>query len=52
MWCVALNNSGTLSYVRNLYWEGYYFYTVINSKEYGGAYFGNGIPNMDLAFML
>lgn len=52
MWIVSHNTSGTLSYVRNLYWEGYNFYAVIGSGEYGGAYYGPGVPNLDLAFML
>ena len=52
MWTLAHNGAGTISCVRNLYWEGYTFYTVINSPEYGGVYFGSGIPNLDIAFML
>lgn len=52
IWCVSHNESGTVAYVRNLYWEGYSFYNVINSAEYGGCYFGSGIPNLDIAFML
>jgi radial spoke head protein 9 len=52
MWIVSHNTSGTLSYVRNLYWEGYNFYAVIGSGEYGGAYYGSGVPNLDLPFML
>lgn len=52
MWTISGSNSGTVSYVRNLYWEGYHFYAVVNSSEFGGAYFGTGIPNSDIAFML
>eukprot|EP01041_Mallomonas_annulata_P010733 gene10733-22422_t len=52
MWTVSHDNSGTMAFVRNLYWEGYYFYSVINSAEYGGAYFGLGVANLDIAFML
>jgi hypothetical protein len=52
MWVVTHNAAGTMSFVRNLYWEGYGFYTVLGSPEYGGAYFGNGVPNYDIAFML
>lgn len=52
MWTVAANSSGTASFVRNLYWEGYNFYAVNGTAEYGGAYFGSGVPNLDLAFML
>jgi hypothetical protein len=52
MWLVNHNASATQSYVRNMYWEGFHFYAVINSAEYGSAYFGLGIPNLDIAFML
>eukprot|EP00604_Paraphysomonas_vestita_P003033 CAMPEP_0174821326 /NCGR_PEP_ID=MMETSP1107-20130205/6726_1 /TAXON_ID=36770 /ORGANISM="Paraphysomonas vestita, Strain GFlagA" /LENGTH=167 /DNA_ID=CAMNT_0016038227 /DNA_START=376 /DNA_END=879 /DNA_ORIENTATION=- len=52
MWIVSQNSSGTHSYLRNLYWEGYNFYAIIGSAEYGGAYYGSGVPNLDLAFML
>lgn len=52
MWTIQHNSAGTMSFVRNIYWEGYSFYTVLNTNEYGGAYFGMGIPNYDIAFML
>jgi len=49
---VSHNDSATIAYVRNLYWEGYGFYAVLNAPEFGGAYFGTGVPNYDIAFML
>lgn len=52
IWSVQHDTSGTMSYVRNLFWSGYTFYTAINSSEYGGVYFGNGVANQDIAFML
>jgi len=52
IWSVSLNDSGTVSSVRSHYWEGYGFYSIINSSEYGGVYFGIGVPNYDVAFML
>ena len=52
MWTVSNNNSGTISIVRNLYWEGFSFYTVLGTPEYGNVYFGTGIPNYDIVFML
>ena len=51
MWSIYLNSAGTTSVVRNLFWEGYYFYAGVLSSEYGGAYFGLGLKNHDLAFM-
>jgi len=52
MWTISQNNSGTACFIRNLYWEGYNFYALNGTPEYGGAYFGSGVPNLDLAFML
>lgn len=52
MWSIAHDTSGTIASVRNHYWDGYTFYSVLQTNEYGGAYFGNGLPNVDIAFML
>ena len=52
MWTISKDSTGTIAYVRNLYWEGYSFYAMIGANEYGGAYFGLGVPNYDIAFML
>lgn len=52
MWVIAHDNAASMAFVRNLYWEGYGFYSVLKSNEYGGAYFGTGVPNYDIAFML
>jgi len=52
MWAVSHDSSGSTAYVRNLYWDGFGFYSVLKSNEYGSAYFGNGVPNYDIAFML
>ena len=52
IWAVSHDSSGSLAFVRNLYWQGYHFYAAINSPEYGGAYFGSGVAHNDIAFML
>ena len=52
MWSVSHDASGTMAHVKNLYWEGYHFYAVLNSSEYGSSYFGTGVPTHDIAFML
>lgn len=52
MWSFSHDNAGMTAFVRNLYWDGYTFYTVVRNNEYGGAYFGTGVPNYDIAFML
>ena len=52
MWTISNNAAGTISVVKNLYWEGFTFYTVLGTSEHGNVYFGTGIPNYDIAFML
>jgi radial spoke head protein 9 len=52
IWTIKFDKSNTLSLIANLYWPGYFFYTVIGQPEFGGCYFGNGLPMYDIAFML
>jgi radial spoke head protein 9 len=52
VWALAYDNTSTMAVLRNFYWTGYYFYHVIETADYGGAYFGDGLPNVDIAFML
>lgn len=52
IWTIGYDDSGTTAHVRNLYWDGYGFYNTLNTSEYGSAYFGTGVPNYDIAFML
>lgn len=52
MWVLAYNAAATQVHVRNLFWDGFHAYAVLNSAEYGAAYFGLGVPNVDIAFML
>jgi len=52
VWALCYDPSNTMALLRNLYWPGYHFYQVIDSPEHGGVYFGDGLPNLDLAFML
>ena len=51
-WSVAYNSSNTSAYLRSFFWPGYFFFQTVGSSEYGGVYFGNGLPNKDLAFAL
>jgi len=51
-WSVKSNESSTGAMVSSLMWPGYFFYSLIDSNAYGGAYFGNGLKNQDIAFML
>lgn len=51
-WSIQIDPSGTLSTVRSLLWPGYFGYHQANSTKFGGIYFGDGIKNSDLPFML
>jgi len=51
-WSVKANESSTGVIVSSLMWPGYFFYSLVDSNGYGGAYFGNGLKNEDIAFML
>lgn len=43
---------GYITFLRNLLWPGYSFYHVATTTEFWGVYFGDGIMNKDLPFML
>lgn len=38
--------------LRSLLWPGYVGYHRTNSNIFGGAYFGTGVKNVDLPFLL
>lgn len=52
--CFSLvySTSKTVAVLRSFYWPGSFFYHVIASSEYGSVYFGDGMPNLDIQFML
>lgn len=52
MWAVTHDQAGSTVFLRNLFWEGFGFYAVLKTNDYGYAYFGNGVPNYDIAFCL
>jgi len=51
-WSLQYNSSKTSSSLRSLIWPGYFFYHKVGTSQYGGAYFGTGQKNTDLAFMI
>jgi len=51
-WSMKQNASKTCVTLSSLRFPGYHFFSRINSSSYGGAYFGNGIENTDLIFMI
>jgi radial spoke head protein 9 len=38
--------------LRSLKWPGYFAFHQVSTDLYGGAYFGDGIKNIELPFML
>ena len=49
-WSVQLSGSRTAVSVRSLKWPGYFFFHTVDTPFFGGAYFGHGQANTDLAF--
>lgn len=52
VWSLCRDASHTMVLLRSFYWPGYFFYHCVETSEYGGVYFGDGIANDDIAFML
>eukprot|EP00981_Chlorochromonas_danica_P003953 scaffold748_cov176-Ochromonas_danica.AAC.7 len=52
MWVITHDNPGLIVFMRNIFWEGFGFYSILRSAEFGNVYFGNGVPNYDIAFSL
>ena len=51
-WSVQIDSTKALVNVRSLLWPGYVAYHRAATQRFGGVYIGNGIKNVDLAFML
>jgi hypothetical protein len=51
-WSIQTNPSGLNVAIRSFAYPGYEFKAEANSKSYSSAYFGTGLRNEDLAFML
>jgi len=51
-WTVTWDGPMSTVFVKSLLWSGYCFYHVAGSGQFGGAYFGYGSRNEDIAFML
>lgn len=50
-WSIRIKE-GYIAVLRSFLWPGYTFYHIGTTKEFWGAYFGDGIMNKDLPFML
>lgn len=51
-WVLRVDAATGGASLRSLKWPGYYFSHSLATGAYGGAYFGDGAENLDLAFML
>lgn len=51
-WNLLKDTSEQVAILRNKLWPGYFAYHRVNTPIYGGIYFGNGIKNLDLPFMI
>ena len=51
-WVVRTDAAANACILRSLLWPGYSAYHIPDTSVFGGAYFGNGIRNSDLAFLL
>jgi radial spoke head protein 9 len=51
-WTVTRDSSARVGILRNRVWPGFFAYCQGNSQVYGTFYFGNGVKNNDLPFMI
>lgn len=51
-WTFKMSGSGSAVVLNNLLWPGSVAYSVLGSNSYGYCYFGTGLKNQDIAFML
>lgn len=51
-WALKKNPSKSVVTLSSLRFPGYFFFSKVNSSAYGGVYFGNGVENTDLIFMI
>jgi len=51
-WSFKLSGTGSSVVCSNLLWPGFTAYAALGAPTYGYCYFGNGLKNTDIAFML
>lgn len=51
-WSFVTSSTGNAMLLRNLVWPGFVGYASMGGPGWGYAYFGNGLKNQDIAFML
>ncbi len=52
VWSIQVSHDNNSVSCRNLAWPGYYAFHKLNTGIFGSVYIGEGIKNIDLAFML
>lgn len=51
-WSLQLDSKKRNVSVRNMMWPGYYCFHELCSKNFGSVYVGDGMKNIDIAFMI
>ena len=51
-WSLIPDSTKTVATLRSQLWPGYYSYHRVKTPIYGCAYIGDGVPNINLPFML
>lgn len=51
-WNLKMEQSGSVVYLRNLYWQGMTYFHKIKTKDAGWLYVGNGRKDWDVPFLL
>lgn len=52
VWAIRTDAASGTATLRSLKWPGYFFYHKAGTADYAAAYFGSGLANNDLGFML
>lgn len=51
-WSLIFNAPRNSVAIRSLKYPGYFFFHQVNTNCFGAAYFGSGLPEADIVFML
>lgn len=51
-WNLSLEQSGSVVYLKNLYWPGVMYFHKVKTPDAGFCYIGNGRKNLDVPFLL
>ena len=51
-WSIVADTSKTVATLRSQLWPGYFAYHRVKTPVFGSVYIGDGMPNVNLPFML